>query len=275
MSRFWLVAFLAVIFISGLQALAQSKTEKELFRIATELDHAVIPIMYWGENFPTEPAPGVIGSAFFVNENGYFVTAAHVLEHYTPHSGKLGAILRQAGGSGSGQWFEVIDKDEKRDLALCRIEKYDAAAIVKMGKVNDKEFQLVVPWSLALSTEHVRTGQFVVVGGFPVGSWNPAVQMGHIAATKTINPTVERGHDLFQVSVGGNQGDSGGPVVDLHTGKVVGVVVRGYIQLHPQSSNVVIQMPTLWAGRSQGRFHFFQIDLFPGWHSGFLVLVSY
>jgi S1-C subfamily serine protease len=241
MTRFWLSVCFAVLWVNGFQAVAQSKTERELFRVGTELDHAVIALMDWGDNFPAEPPPGVIGSAFLVNDEGYFVTAAHNLEHYKPHSAKLVVMLRQVGGGGSGAWFDVVEKDEKRDLALCRITNYNPAVLSKLAKDSKEEFQFVVPWSLPLSAQQISVGQFMVIGGFPVSSWNPTVQMGHIAATKTINPTVAGGYDLFQVSVAGNQGDSGGPVVDLHTGNVVGVVVRGYIQLHPQSSNFVIQ----------------------------------
>ncbi len=104
------------------------------------------------------------------------------------------------------------------------------------------------------------TGQFVVLAGFPLGSWNPAIQLGTIAATETVSPNAGRvpagQRELLQISVSGNKGNSGSPVVSLRTGDVVGVVIQEipaplYSNIESplpfgQSSGIMLAAPASW-----------------------------
>jgi hypothetical protein len=44
--------------------------------------------------------------------------------------------------------------------------------------------------TLDVSSETLQTGQFVAIVGFPLHSWDAAMQFGNIAATQTVNPNV-------------------------------------------------------------------------------------
>jgi len=198
--------------------------EQQLEKVATHAMPAVVAVL--------NTDLGVIrGSAFFINEDGYFLTAAHVLKEYTPHSGRVVVTIRLRDESGSGKPFDVVEKDEKLDVALCKINGY--AAIRKDGSFN--------VGSLELSSSPPTVGRLVVIAGFPLGSWNPAVQAGHIAADHTMFPVAGIAYHLFQVSVGGNQGDSGGPVIDFGTGKVIGITLIGSLSGRTSGQGITLQ----------------------------------
>ena len=87
--------------------------------------------------------------------------------------------------------------------------------------------------SLGIASNPPETGDLALVTGFPLGSWTPTVQLGLVAAVETLYPPPtpplgvhkDSGH-LLQISVSANHGNSGGPVIDLVTGKVIGVYCK-------------------------------------------------
>jgi S1-C subfamily serine protease len=84
--------------------------------------------------------------------------------------------------------------------------------------------------SVQVSDAQPVTGEFVALAGFHLGSWNPTIQFGTVAAVRTISPNAGRvpaGQcDLLQISASGNKGNSDSPVIDLDTEKVIGVIVQ-------------------------------------------------
>ena len=233
-------------------------SKKKLIRAAHDVEWAVIPIMYWGEHGRHPENAGVVGTGFLINKEGYFITAAHVLSLYEPDSSQLTATIRQKDGNGGGRWFEIIEKDERRDIALCKIKGYTPH--LPKSLVGDNPNADTVFASLRIASEPVQTGQFVVLAGFPLGAWNPAIQFGTVAATQTINPNAGRvgagQRELIQIAVAGNKGNSGSPVISLRTEEVVGVVVQavpaplfvpGDSPLPVgQSSGLMLAVPSSW-----------------------------
>jgi len=243
----------------GLPGYAAEKNgiEASLIKTATDADYAVLSMIYWGQD-GQRPDPqhwGVVGSSFLINTHGYFVTAAHVLDLYKPNSAQLTVTLRQGDALGeSGMWFDVVEKDEAHDLALCQIKNF------RVNRPDRKDHKpTIFPIStLEVSSETLQQGQFIAIAGFPLGSLNSAVQFGTIAATQTWNPNiagVSAGRrDLVQVSASGNRGNSGGPVISLRTGKVVGVVVQAVPAplwsnqpvAAAQNSGIMLAVPAQW-----------------------------
>jgi S1-C subfamily serine protease len=178
----------------------------------------------------------VVGSAFLINADGYFVTAAHVLRPY-PRISVLTVAIKQRGTDvASGVHFAVVDTDSQHDLALCKASPF---IVQKPDRANLKQAMFPIA-TLDVSSETLQTGQFVAIVGFPLHSWDPSVQLGNIAATQTVNPNVASMGGLIQISAPGNAGDSGGPVISLRTGKVVGVIVEtfGVPALVPETSHL-------------------------------------
>jgi S1-C subfamily serine protease len=222
--------------------------------------------MYWGEEgqAPDPAHSGVVGSGFLVNTDGYYVTAAHVLQLYKPNSAQLTVIVKQRRfGGGSGFWFDVVERDEQHDLALCKLKGFVTR---KPDKKNPKRTIFPIS-SLDVSSEILQQGQFIAIVGFPLGSWNSAVQFGTVAATETVNPNlpgVPAGRrELIQISASGNQGNSGGPVISLRTGKVIGVIDQAIPaplwsnQPVPvmQNSGIMLAVPASWVSALLDRNH--------------------
>lgn len=244
---------LVLVFLAASGTLQAKNIEAQLKRVAHDVEFAVLPIWY------TEPGGllrmQVVGTGFLVAPGGYFVTAAHVLQQYKPKSAQITAGLRQRNGSMSGLWFDVIEKDDAHDLALCK-------TVVPLGKfIESKEnpgMEQPVA-SLRVSTTTPVAGEFIAIAGFPLGSWNPAIQLGTVAAIRTTNPNVGRvpagQRELLQISASGNKGNSGSPVVELDTGEVIGVVVQAEpaplfstVEGVPlaQSSGIMLAVPATW-----------------------------
>ncbi len=232
--------------------------EKKLMRRAHDVEYAVIPLMYWGAHGREPEKAAVVGTGFLINEQGYFITAAHVLAVYEPNSGQLTATIRQKDGNSSGRRFDVIEKDDSRDLALCKIKGFTPHFPKAM--VADHPDAQTPFASVRVSDAAVQAGQFVVLAGFPLGSWNPTIQLGTVAAIRTISPGAGRvpagQRELLQISVSGNKGNSGSPVISLDSGKVVGVVVQEitaplYSNFEAslpfgQSSGIMLAVPAPW-----------------------------
>lgn len=245
------IAMTAVLLAAIIPAQAQN-VEKQLKHVVYAANFAVASIWYNSEN-PINMQ--VVGTAFFVTPDGYFVTAAHVLQQYKPKSAQMTIGLRERSGSGSGLWFDVVEKDEAHDLALCKVP-YPLKFREDPKNPGTEEPTA----SLRIANASPETGDFIAIAGFPLGSWTPAIQLGTVAAMRTTNPNGGRvpagQRDLLEISAAGNQGNSGSPVIDLHTGEVVGVIVQA--QVAPlftnlqgsvplaQSSGLMFAVPANW-----------------------------
>ncbi len=244
----------------AVQPRAQGKGHKDtqglVMEVAPTASDAVVPISYWiDHSAPGQQdlavASGVVGTGFLVDRQGDFVTAAHVvkIKEIGPAERRvkvrLTAIIRQRSGDGSGVSFTVLEVDEGHDVALCHIDSFrvfppadsptaksQAQHLSEKGALSIED--VAHPFaSLAISKSTPRVGHFVLVSGFPLGSWTPAIQFGLVSAVRTIYPPEtpvagvpkDRGQ-LLQISVSANHGNSGGPVIDLASGQVVGVILQ-------------------------------------------------
>ena len=261
------VLFVVVAMMSkgGIAQKDVSPLEGVLIRTAHNVEHAVAPLMSWGENGQHPENAAVVGTGFFINADGYFITAAHVADLWKPNSAQLSIMTRQNSGDAAGQWFDVIEKDTAHDLALCKM-KVSLKNLLMVNRMIGKGKALpnaesgITIATLGISTQPTQTGRFIAIAGFPLGSWNPSIQLGTIASTTTVNPNIEGvpggRKQLLQISVSGNKGNSGSPVIELRTGKVIGVVVQvipaplytagpNNVPL-AQSSGVMLAVPAVW-----------------------------
>jgi len=140
-----------------------------------------------------------VGSGVIVDPRGYILTNAHVVGNFQDIRVRL---WRANTTDVVGQ---VFDKNTDLDLALIRIAggaQFPCAAIDRGGRA--------------------RTGDFVVAIGNPFGLEH-SVSMGVVsdrARTLVIDGRTYR--DLLQTDAAINQGNSGGPLIDLQ-GEVIGI----------------------------------------------------
>ncbi len=249
-----IVTFLLSLFSVGIAVSQELSTQRLITQLVPTASDAVLPITFWvdhsapgQQDLPVES--GVVGTGFIVNDRGYFITAAHVAKikeigpKDRPVKVRLTAVLRQGSGDGTGMPFTVIEIDEAHDLALCQINGFRVylpadSPIAKLPRSREKGAltlkQMAHPFaSLSISKRQAQLGNFILLGGFPLGSWTPAIQFGIISAVRTIYPPstpvagVPAGQrELLQISVSANHGNSGCPVIDLSSGQVVGVILQ-------------------------------------------------
>ncbi len=73
-----------IVFAFAHLATSRGDAEGTLICIGADAEHGVISVWYWpnADDSNRIMAAGVQGSAFLINAAGYFITAAHVLEHH-------------------------------------------------------------------------------------------------------------------------------------------------------------------------------------------------
>ncbi len=136
-----------------------------------------------------------LGSGFIIDEDGYIVTNNHVIEDADDIKVKLA----------NGEEFDakVIGRDSKTDLALIKIPK-------------SKDLK-PLPWG---DSKKMQVGEWVVAIGSPFGL-EQTVTAGIVSAK---GRTIGSGpyDDFIQTDASINQGNSGGPLINLK-GEVVGI----------------------------------------------------
>lgn len=147
----------------------------------------------------------VSGSGVFISDRGYILTNNHVVEN----TSQVQVIL----SDGSQQDAKIVGTDIYADVAVLKTQ----------GKI---------PAVATLGNSDILTpGEIVIAIGSPLGDFRNTVTMGVVSAT---GRSIDSGQgyqieNLIQTDAAINQGNSGGPLVNL-LGQVIGIntlVVRG------------------------------------------------
>ena len=113
--KFMLRTALTLIFLVGSVPLKAQDIEGQLKQVAHNVDFAVLPV--WYNQSGNLVNMQVVGTGFLVTPDGYFVTAAHVLQEYKPKSAQMTVGLRQRSGDISGLPIgSCIGIDEAEEL---------------------------------------------------------------------------------------------------------------------------------------------------------------
>ena len=145
------------------------------------------------------------GSGVIISSEGYIVTNNHVVEN----AKDLSVIL----SDGTQLPAQVISTDIFADLAVLKVDG-KMPAVVTIG-----------------NSDNLKSGETVIAIGSPLGEFRNTVTVGVISAT---GRSLDTGNgysmeDLLQTDAAINQGNSGGPLVDLN-GELIGInslIVRG------------------------------------------------
>jgi serine protease Do len=157
----------------------------------------------------TQPAQGSgAGSGFFISEDGYLITNAHVVDQahsiwiQIPSLGK--EILD----------VELIGVSPERDVALLKLtpESYEKIVAV-LG---------TIPFLTLGDSNTVYRSDQVMALGYPLGQQNLKSTTGDVSGREY----VARDQQYIQISAAINPGSSGGPLVNIR-GEVVGINSAG------------------------------------------------
>ena len=182
-----------------------------------------------------------LGSGFAAGTGRQIVTSAHVIPTIDPARNEVIAIAIPDGPQ--TRVFEATLQSINRDADLAVLETSGPA----------------LPVLTIAAPGEAREGSEIIVLGFPIGGalgLFPAAHRGLIAAiTPMVNPAANSGAlrasqvqvmrgdpiELLQLDATTFPGNSGGPVIDTATGRVVGVVNLG---LAKGSRESAIQYPS-------------------------------
>jgi len=140
----------------------------------------------------------VSGSGIFISEQGYILTNNHVVEG----TKSLTIVL----SDGSQQKATIMGTDPYSDIAILKTDG-KVPAVATLG-----------------NSDLLQPGETVIAIGSPLGDFKNTVTAGVVSAT---GRSIDTGQgyqieNLIQTDAAINQGNSGGPLVDL-TGQVIGI----------------------------------------------------
>lgn len=155
--------------------------------------------------FGRTPDGQVSGSGVIISQDGYIVTNNHVVED----AQDIYVVL----SNGEQLPAEVVSTDVYADLAVLKADG-EMPAVATFG-----------------NSDNLKPGETVIAIGSPLGEFRNTVTVGVVSAT---GRTLDTGkgymmEDLIQTDAAINQGNSGGPLVNL-AGEIVGIntmIVRG------------------------------------------------
>lgn len=185
---------------------------------------------------PNEKQITIIGSGFAISNDGKILSAAHLYnqlkpEHISTLKG-MAMIKQESNGLEHYRWLPLtlIKKDDKVDIALFQIDNFNETIIEKVELGNSDE---------------VSVGQDLYFIGFPYAAQLINEGFGiTLVVNKTIVSNIKQDgidpdhpRNWFIVDAISNPGNSGCPLVDSESNKVIGIMTISYrirSRLNPQ-----------------------------------------
>ncbi len=201
--------------------------------------------------FKDTPTVQYVGTGFVVDDGLTVVTNAHVVQSlYKSNRIPQMRVFFPDDQPVAGRRAKIIGQDKFHDVAVLRIEGQPAPPLV-----------------LDSQREPVQ-GQSVGVLGYPIGlrlGLVPAAHRGVVAAvvpavlplpsgtkmTPELADALARPYNLYQLDLVVYPGNSGSPLFDAHTGRVVGIInktlaTRTREHLLDKPSGISYAVPTRW-----------------------------
>ncbi|MFO1433955.1 MAG: serine protease [Candidatus Competibacteraceae bacterium] len=219
--------------------LAVSPVRAALPDIIDKIRPAIVAV---GTVQPTRRPPAQFrASGFAVADGRYILTNAHVVpEMLDTQQKEYLAVFTGRGQRFEGRTATTVAMDREHDLALLKVEGSPLPA-------------LAIDWS-----KQVREGQDIIFTGFPIGivlGLYPVTHHGMISALTPIaipppaagqlNPNLikrlQNPFEVFQLDATAYPGNSGSPLCDATTGRVIGVINSVFIK---ESKETILQQPS-------------------------------
>lgn len=155
---------------------------------------------FFGEQLPEQQLNNMLGSGVILNESGYVLTNAHVVDKALDIQVTL--------TDGRQTKAEVIGMDKETDLAVLRIQ-LDKLPVARIG-----------------NSETLKVGDVVLAIGNPY-NFGQTVTQGIVSATRRSRVGVSLIEDFIQTDAAINPGNSGGALINA-SGDLVGINTANY-----------------------------------------------
>lgn len=154
-----------------------------------------------------------ISGTAFIHKSGKIITAAHIVENC------LARDIILVGTDGQSYKITKIVSDSDYDLALLTPEK-----------------EIKRPPLEISSNDNFPIGMPVSTWGFPAGYKGviPLLSVGYLAGVEVIPISPAKLTKRWIINAAFNQGNSGGPLIDITDGTVIGVVVSKLAPMPPK-----------------------------------------
>lgn len=139
---------------------------------------------------------GSLGSGFIISADGYVMTNNHVVNGADEIFVKF--------SDGRELEAKLVGSDPEVDIAILKIQAKETFKPVEFG-----------------NSDNISVGQWAIAFGNPLGL-NDTMTVGIVSAKGRSSLGIEKIENFIQTDAAINQGNSGGPLVDI-TGKVVGI----------------------------------------------------
>jgi serine protease Do len=154
-----------------------------------------------------------VGTGFLCHSAGYILTCAHTISLTDKLSAVTPAPLDQ---------FNPVTLQQVQVIALS-VAQHDPQNDVALLKIVNPP-PLVMPNKLVVQEEGVQVGASVCYMGFPSGhsGLHTLKVSGSIISAKA---TSSAGTRQFQIDAMVHEGNSGGPLLELSTGQIIGIIL--------------------------------------------------
>jgi hypothetical protein len=193
----------------------------------TKLSAAICPIVYPLDQFPSAEGSRYLfyGNAFFINEKGYLITAAHVVSSFR-HGGQPYILIGPPGGPRHLQPATLVAEDWDHDVAVLRatpnpFEGQHGVAYLPLSADRPTRGKGVLGLALRpVNTEDANTSQ------------EPREERsrGQVLDYQFTQADAGAYSELLLLSQQVIPGHSGSPVISVDTHEVVGIVVGRWLR---------------------------------------------
>lgn len=199
---------------------------------------------------PNSTQVTILGSGFAVSDDGKILSAAHLYKQYKQLNEEqkknlFGMAMIQQGKDSLEEYkwlpLELIDADDQNDIALFQIKDHNET--------------LLKPLELG-NSENIEVGDESYFIGFPYAAQLINDSFGvTLIVNKTIISNIKQDgidpnhpRNWFIVDAISNPGNSGSPLLDLKTNKVIGIMTISFRTKSQVQPNLDIREPMHIAG---------------------------
>jgi S1-C subfamily serine protease len=164
------------------------------------------------------------GTGFFVSEDGYIVTAAHVITESVDEKNQKGAIRP------ASDIYVLVSP--KYEVYKCRVVGIDGVGDIGVLKIemddpfNTNNTPIKIQKYLPF-LESSKTGELAYVLGYPLGTDLSSFSMGIVRNERFVAPSLFIPFNVVLITSPAYQGNSGSPIVNIN-GEVIGLLTFVY-----------------------------------------------